>query len=108
MLENRRNFIQENYPILKIFFQEMPFHPEIKHSYWDFIVQPLQERLRSIIKKFQDAGQISKTPIEMALKLTIYVTVGFLLDEFLFNDSEESNMEERIDTTISFIVKGLS
>lgn len=54
MIENRKEFIHNNLPMLKILVQEIPFHPELKEQFIEYVGKDIFDKLREIIKYYQD------------------------------------------------------
>ncbi|MFP7494570.1 TetR/AcrR family transcriptional regulator [Terribacillus saccharophilus] len=108
ILKNRVDFIRENLSILKIFMQEISFHPELQENYKEYIAQPLFKRLENTIIHFQDKGQIKNLPVHTVIRFTASTVVGFLFTRHIIYPDMNWNDDKEIEQTINLIINGLS
>ncbi|QQK76970.1 TetR/AcrR family transcriptional regulator [Salicibibacter cibarius] len=98
MIDNRKAFIQNNLPMLRILIQEIPFHPELKEQFIEYIGKDIFEKIGQIIKYYQDKGQLvemdQKTIIRtIASSILSYIVARYVLLPEADWDSEEIETE---------------
>ncbi|MFP7478481.1 TetR/AcrR family transcriptional regulator [Terribacillus saccharophilus] len=108
ILINRVDFIKENLSILKIFMQEISFHPELQGNYKEYIAQPLFKRLENTIIHFQDNGQIKDLPVHTVIRFTASTVIGFLFTRHIIYPNMNWDDSSEIEQTINLIINGLS
>ncbi|PYI54460.1 TetR/AcrR family transcriptional regulator [Paenibacillus flagellatus] len=108
VLINRAEFARNHLPVIKIMLQEIPFHPELKEQFVERVGKKVLERIVPVIRKFQDEGQIVPIPPESVLRLSASAILGFLLMRFVMLPEREWDDAKEIDTTLDFILYGLS
>ncbi|MFD2446852.1 TetR/AcrR family transcriptional regulator [Bacillus sp. CGMCC 1.16607] len=108
MIINRRDFLQKNFPILKIMLQEIPFQPELREQFKKHVVKNIGQRLDALAKHYQGKGEIIEIPTLNVIRFTASTIIGYLLSRYLFFPEADWNDEEEIDRTIQFIMHGLS
>lgn len=107
LIENRRDFLQKNYPIVKIMLQEIPFQPELKEQFLEHVAKKTFERITRIIEHYQEKGQIMEMPSESAARLAITTVLGYLFARYLFLPEIEWDDALEIERTTHFIMHGL-
>ncbi|QQK79472.1 TetR/AcrR family transcriptional regulator [Salicibibacter cibi] len=98
MIENRKEFIQNNLPMLRILIQEIPFHPELKEQFIEYIGKDIFEKVGQMIKYYQNKGQLvemdPKTIIRtIASSILSYIVARYVLLPEAEWDSEEVETE---------------
>ncbi|MGC4378099.1 TetR/AcrR family transcriptional regulator [Fictibacillus sp. Mic-4] len=107
MIENRREFIKNNLPVLKILLQEIPFHPELKELFMEHIAKKLYERFKRVVEHFQKKGELIDMPSNSVIRLTVSSIVGYLLAKYILLPDARWDDEKEIERTIAFIMHGL-
>ncbi|WP_026677425.1 TetR/AcrR family transcriptional regulator [Fictibacillus gelatini] len=107
MIENRREFIKNNLPVLKILLQEIPFHPELKELFMEHIAKKLYERFKRVVEHFQKKGELIDMPSNSVIRLTASSIVGYLLAKYILLPDARWDDEKEIERTIAFIMHGL-
>lgn len=108
MIDNRRKFLKSNLKIIKIFIQEIPFHPELKEQFIEHVGSKVFTRLRQIIEHYQDKGQIIKLPVDTVLRLTGSTIIGYFVTRYALLPNADWDDEAEVDLTIQFLMKGLA
>ncbi|GGP09076.1 TetR/AcrR family transcriptional regulator [Oceanobacillus neutriphilus] len=100
MIENRKEYIQNNLPMLKILVQEIPFHPELKEQFIEYIGKDIFDRLKEIIKYYQDKGQLVDMKAEVIMRTVATSILSYIVARYVFlpeaNWDEEEVETERI------------
>ncbi|WP_339285687.1 TetR/AcrR family transcriptional regulator [Oceanobacillus sp. FSL K6-3682] len=100
MIENRKEFIHNNLPMLKILVQEIPFHPELKEQFIEYVGKDIFDKLREIIKYYQDKGQLVDMKAEVIMRTVATSILSYIVMRYVFlpeaNWDEEEVETERI------------
>jgi AcrR family transcriptional regulator len=108
MIINRREFLQKNFPILKIMLQEIPFQPELREQFKEHIAKKIAQRFSALVQYYQEKGQILEMPTNRVIRYTASTLIGFLLSRYIFFPEADWNDEEEMEETIQFIMNGIS
>lgn len=103
---NRRKFISETAPILKVIIQEVPFHPELRQKFLNTVVFPSVSKLTIIIDKFKKQGNIIDIPSSSVVNLIATSIFGYLFLHYIALP-ELPQHEENIDYLIQYIMNGI-
>lgn len=103
---NRRKFISETAPILKVIIQEVPFHPELRQKILNTVVIPSVSKLTIIIDKFKKQGDIIDIPSRSIVNLIATSIFGYLFLHYIALP-ELPQHEENIDYLIQYIMNGI-
>ncbi len=104
---NRYQFGKDNLPLLKIFFQELLIHTEIKKQIIHTFKLDMIEPINQIFQQFKDRKEIINIPNTMILRFIISSVVGLIISNLIFGNIDEEQEYIEIDKTINFIIKGL-
>jgi AcrR family transcriptional regulator len=108
MIRNRAEFLNANIPLFKIVLQEIPFQPELQKQFKEHIVSKVYERMSTIIKHYQAAGQLVELPPFQVIRMAASTIFGFLIGRYLLFPELDWKDEQEIEATIQFIMHGLS
>jgi AcrR family transcriptional regulator len=108
MILNRRDFLQKNFPILKIMLQEIPFQPELREQFKEHVAKKIASRFEVLIKHYQEKGQILEMPTHSVIRFTASSIIGYLIARYVFFPEVDWDEEAEIERTIQFIMHGLS
>jgi len=108
MIDNRRKFLENNMKIIKIFIQEIPFHPELKEQFMEHVGSKVFMRFRQLIEHYQKKGQIIKLPTDTVLRLTGSTILGYFVTRYAILFDADWDDELEIESTVQFLMKGLS
>ncbi|MBO8172991.1 MAG: TetR/AcrR family transcriptional regulator [Bacillaceae bacterium] len=108
LIRNRFDFVKKHLPMIKIFLQELAFHPEIKEQYRHIFVEHVYDKFRKIVSHFQQKGEIIELPPETVIRMTITTIVGYLITRFLVLPERDWDDDVEIEHTIQFLMHGLS
>lgn len=103
---NRRKFICETAPILKVIIQEIPFHPELRQKLISTVVFPSINKLMSIIDRFKNHGELIDIPSKSIINLIVTSIFGYLFLHYIALP-ELPNNEEDVDYLIQYIMHGI-
>ncbi|MDF2855546.1 MAG: TetR family transcriptional regulator [Neobacillus sp.] len=106
-IENRRDVLIRLLPVIKIMFQEIPFHQELREQFFEQIAKKIFDRVSLLIKGYQDKGQIIEMPAESVARLAITSVLGFLFSRYVLFPHLEWDDELETERTIQFIMHGL-
>jgi AcrR family transcriptional regulator len=106
-IENRREVLKKLLPVIKILLQEIPFQPELKELFLEQIAKKIFDRVSTIIKSYQEKGQIIEMPPESVARLAITSILGFLISRYVLFPHLEWDDELETERTIQFIMHGL-
>lgn len=107
-IENRREVLIKLLPVIKIMLQEIPFQAELREQFVELIAKRIYERVSTLIKGYQESGQIIEMPPESVARLTITSVLGFLLTRYVLFPHLEWDDELETERTIQFIMHGLA
>ena len=107
ILENRRDFLVKNLPIVKILLQEIPFHPELKDLFKDHIALKVYERFEKIVEHYKANGQIIDIPAYSVFRLSLSTIFGYLIARYMILPEADWDDEAEMERTIQFILHGL-
>lgn len=109
VMRNRYDFVKGNAALLKIFIQELAFQPELKEAVFQMASEKIYPKMKSLIERFQQHGELVNEPPESIFRFTITNIFGFLFARFVaFPELNWDDEEEEMERTIRFIVKGIS
>ncbi|MFD0771710.1 TetR/AcrR family transcriptional regulator [Bacillus sp. CGMCC 1.60114] len=108
VIRNRFEFARKHFPMLKILIQEVPFHPELKDEIQQLLAKEIYSRFEKIVNHFQEQGQIIELPTPAVLRFTLSPVMGLILTRFLLLPEEKWDDEAEIESTVQFILYGLT
>ena len=108
MIENRRDFLQQNLSLFKIMLQELPFQPELQTQFKTHVLPQVYERTRILVEHYQARGEIIELPAYTIVRLIASTIFGFLIGRYLLFPELEWDDELEIERTIQFIRHGLA
>ncbi|WP_027725954.1 TetR/AcrR family transcriptional regulator [Tuberibacillus calidus] len=106
LIENRKQFLERNFSMIKILVQEVPFHPELKALFQNHVAKEPLQKAMAMIRHFQEKGDIAPLSPATILRLVFSAGVGYLLARKII-DPEYWNDDEEMEATIRFILNGL-
>ncbi|MCK9859754.1 TetR/AcrR family transcriptional regulator [Paenibacillus sp. ATY16] len=110
ILENRLAFLEKHLNVLKIFIQEIPFHPELQEQFEKLILAKVFEKVTPNILRFQEEGTLVNWSPYTIIRLTVSSLIGYAAIRMIYGKREGSswNDEQEREATIAFIMKGLA
>jgi len=104
---NRKNFVSETAPILKVIIQEVPFHPELRSKILNTVIFPSVKNGTSIIEKFKAKGQIVDMPSTTIINLIITSIFSYLFIHHIALPELPEN-DQDLEYLIQYILNGIS
>lgn len=104
---NRRNFAEENIPIIKVLFQEVPFHSELRDKMLETIFMPTAGKLIKVLDQFREQGQIIDMPSALIAKFIITSVIGHFFIRYIAMININTDEEKEIDFLIQYIMHGI-
>lgn len=110
ILENRLAFLEKHMNVLKIFVQEIPFHPELQEQFEKLVLAKVFEKITPNIRRFQEEGSLVNWSPYTIIRLTVSSLIGYAAIRTIYGKREGSDWddEEEREATIAFIMKGLA
>ncbi|HZG61340.1 MAG TPA: TetR/AcrR family transcriptional regulator [Anoxybacillus sp.] len=108
LMKNRYDFVKKHLPLIRIFWQEIAFHSEIKEQFQAIFTENVYEKFKKIVEYFQSKGEIIDIPPASVIRMTITTIAGFLYTRFLFLPEKEWDDENEMERTIQFLMHGLT
>ncbi|MGD6963342.1 TetR/AcrR family transcriptional regulator [Fictibacillus phosphorivorans] len=106
--KNRLEFVRKQFPVLKIFIQEIAFHDELREPFQKLFTEHVYQKFKKIIEHFQEKGEIVSLPPETIMRMTASSIIGYILPRFLLFFDKEWDDEKEIDQIVAFIMYGLT
>lgn len=108
MIANRINFITDNISFLRIVVQELPFHEELKNQAVEHIGKDIFEKLRGVIRYYQEKGQIVPGHPDAIIRMVGSSIFSYILSRYvLFPESAWEDEEIEIDRIIQLLSNGI-
>ena len=79
VVDNRTKFLQSNLNTIKIFLQEIPFHPELKEQFIEHVGRKVLARLQEIVTFYQEKGQIIQLPVTTVIRFIGSTLMGYIV-----------------------------
>ncbi|EKQ55392.1 MULTISPECIES: TetR/AcrR family transcriptional regulator [unclassified Clostridium] len=106
IISNRKKFVSETAPILKVIIQEIPFHPELRYKILNTVVLPVVNKNISVIDKFKKQGVLSDIPSSTIIDLIGTSIFGYLFLHYIALPELKQN-EEDFEYLIQYIMNGI-
>lgn len=106
--KNRLEFVRKQFPVLKIFIQEIAFHDELREPFQKLFTEHVYQKFKKIIEHFQEKGEIISLPPETIMRMTASSIIGYILPRFLLFSDKEWDDDKEIDQIVAFIMYGLT
>lgn len=108
LILNRQKFATENMAILKIIFQEIPFHPELRYKISSTLFLPTINRFTQVIDRFKEQGQIVDKPSSTIVNLIITTVFGYFFTRYIAMLDFNWDNENDVENLIQYIMNGIS
>jgi AcrR family transcriptional regulator len=105
---NRLEFVKKNFPVLKIFIQEIAFHDELREPYQKLVIEHIYPKFKKVIEHFQEKGEITNLPPSAIMRMTASSIMSYILPRVLLFPSHDWDDEKEIDQIVQFVMYGLS
>lgn len=107
LLSNRYAFVKKYLPAIRILWQEVAFHSEIKQCFRHVFTEHVYPKFARIVRHFQEKGELAELPVDSVIRLTITSFAGFLATRFLFLPEHHWDDEAEMERTIRVLMNGL-
>ena len=108
MIENRKEFLEKNLPIIQIFIQEIPFHQELREQFIEHVGSKVFSRLIETIEYYQSKGQIIDMPASSVVRLTGSTIIGYFLTKHAIAPKVDWDDEVEVERIIQFLMNGFT
>jgi AcrR family transcriptional regulator len=108
VIRNRMEFARKNFPVLKIFLHEIPFHEELQAQFKELAAKQVVQRAEKAVKHFQAQGKLIQLPTSTTVRLIATTIIGLILMRFLFLPEADWDDDREIEYTIDYIMHGLA
>ena len=105
--QNRKQFLENNLSLIKIILQEIPFHPELKELFKQYVTPEPLAKLDALIKHFQDKGEIIDLPTYSVIRLIGSSIIGYLFVRNMIPSDASWDDEQERERTLQFVLRGL-
>jgi AcrR family transcriptional regulator len=106
LILNRRKFVSETAPILKVIIQEIPFHPELRSKILNTVIFPSVKKILGIIDNFKKQGEIIDIPSITIVKLIGTSIFGYLFLHYIALPELKQD-DDNLDYLIQYIMNGI-
>lgn len=107
VIQNRKKFITANILFIKVLFQEVPFHPELRAKISQSILFNAMDKLIKVIDKYKEKGQLTGIPSDSIAKLMFSTTFGYFFTHYIAMTELKKNEDDEIDSLVQYIMKGI-
>ncbi|GMK40598.1 TetR family transcriptional regulator [Paenibacillus sp. CCS19] len=110
VIDNRILFLKKNMSILKIFVQEVPFHPDLQEQFQKVVLKQVLARMTVIVDRFREDGMLIDLPSTTIIRLAVSTMIGYVIVRALYGEKEGADWddEQERQATIDFIMRGLA
>lgn len=108
MIENRTAFLKNNLPMLRILFQELPFHPEIKEEIITHIGEDIYKRMRAVVEHYQAKGQITAINHATVIRTIAASLIGYIVARHFIIPEAEWDDDAEVERIIQVMMHGIA
>jgi len=110
IIENRITFVERHVQVLKIFVQEIPFHPDLLDQFQKLILTKVVQKFSIGITQFQQQGVIVNWSPLTVIRLVASSLIGYVLSRTFIGKTDSIHWDDDLEkeATITFIMKGLA
>lgn len=107
VIQNRRNFAFTNVTLIKVLFQEIPFHPELRAKISQTVLFPITGKLIKTIDKYKEQGQIIDIPSTSIVNLLFSSILGYFFSRYVARIELNWDDIEETEYLIQYIMNGI-
>ncbi|WMJ17869.1 TetR/AcrR family transcriptional regulator [Geobacillus proteiniphilus] len=107
VFSNRYAFVKKYLPAIRVLWQELAFHSEIKQCFQRVFTEHVYPKFARIVRHFQEKGELAEWPVDSVIRLTITSLAGFLAARFLLLPDHNWDDEAEMERTIHVLMNGL-
>lgn len=108
LLKNRYEFMKKYLPAIRVFWQEIAFHAEIKEQLQRIFTAHVYQKFKRIVEYFQENGELAAIPADSVIRMTIIAIAGFLVARFIVLPDYEWDDEAEMERTVQCLMHGLA
>lgn len=108
MIKNRTDFIKNNFTLLKILIQELPFHSELKDQFIKHIGNDVFKKLKAIVTHYQTKGQIIQMHPDTIIRTVTSTLIGYIVTRHLIIPEASWDDEAEVERIIQILMNGVS
>ncbi|ALC80387.1 MULTISPECIES: TetR/AcrR family transcriptional regulator [Bacillus] len=105
IISNRFDFVKANFPVIKIFIQEVFFHEELqshfKKLFSEHVYHPFKQKVEAAVEK----GELVELPADTIIRLIVSSIMGLVAARFIAGI--EMDEKEEIERTVQFVMRGI-
>lgn len=107
LVENRKQFVKENLPLLRILIQEIPFQPELFSEFKEHVVLKVMNRMTEVVEYFQEKGEIVQMPADTIIRLMASSILGYFFTQYILTPDGNWEDDKELERTIQVLLTGL-
>ncbi|MCZ0757024.1 TetR/AcrR family transcriptional regulator [Anoxybacillus sp. J5B_2022] len=107
VFSNRYAFVKKYLPAIRVLWQELAFHSEIKQCFQRVFTEHVYPKFARIVRHFQEKGELAELPVDSVIRLTITSLASFLAARFLLLPDHHWDDEAEMERTIHVLMNGL-
>jgi AcrR family transcriptional regulator len=110
MIENRIIFLKKHMSVLRIFVQEVPFHPDLQEQFQKVVMKQVLSRMTVIVDRFREDGMLIDLPSTTIIRLAVSTMIGYVIVRTMYGEQEGAQWDDEKErqATIDFIMRGLA
>ena len=108
LAKDRFKFVREHMRIIKILIQEVPFQPELLEQVKSLASEIVFERLKRVVRHFQEQGLLIDAPPWRILRTGASVMIGMILVHVLLVPDFSIDEDEEIEYTVDLLMYGIA
>ncbi|MGE5328361.1 MAG: TetR/AcrR family transcriptional regulator [Deltaproteobacteria bacterium] len=107
VIRNRKRFIEKNMMFIKVLFQEIPFHPELRTKISQSILIPATDKLSKVLDRYKEKGQIIDIPNASIVNLMFSSVFGYFFTNYIIGFGLKVDSEKETEYLIQYIMNGV-
>lgn len=108
IIANRLEFAMRHQDVIKIFIQEIPFHPELREQFLQYAGHEVMNRYVALIERFQQEGKLVPLPPVAIVRMTLTTVIGYLLIRVVLLPDKPWDDALETEYMVRFMTHGLS
>jgi len=108
VMHDRKEFIHNNLPLIKILIQEIPFHEDLRNAFKEIVGKHIIKHFLKVIEHYQRQGVIRDDPPETIVRFFMSSAIGLMLSMVFIVPELNWDEDAEIERTIQMIMHGLA